>query len=77
MTDSYESLLTKAYSNITEKTESSERFVVPEAKAYIEGKTTRIVAADLRFRYGSKQGTDFGKKSAVGGGIAPGRTPDG
>ncbi|WML67014.1 MAG: hypothetical protein METHP_00488 [Methanoregula sp. SKADARSKE-2] len=40
MTDSYESLLTKAYSNITEKTESSERFVVPEAKVYIEGKTT-------------------------------------
>ena len=40
MTDSYDSLLKKAYSNITEKTESSERFVVPEAKAYVEGKTT-------------------------------------
>jgi len=40
MTDTYDSLLKKAYSNITEKTESSERFVVPEAKAYIEGKTT-------------------------------------
>ena len=40
MTDSYEALLKKAYSTITEKTESSERFVVPEAKAYVEGKTT-------------------------------------
>ena len=40
MTDSYENLLKQAYSNITEKTESSERFVVPEAKAYVEGKTT-------------------------------------
>jgi hypothetical protein len=29
MTDSYENLLKQAYSNITEKTESSERFVVP------------------------------------------------
>jgi len=40
MTDSYDDLLKKAYSHISEKTESSERFVVPEAKAYIEGKTT-------------------------------------
>ena len=40
MTDAYEKLLKQAYSNITEKTESSERFVVPEVKAYIEGKTT-------------------------------------
>ncbi|NMB77463.1 MAG: translation initiation factor IF-2 subunit beta, partial [Methanomicrobiales archaeon] len=40
MTDPYEQLLKQAYSNITEKTESSERFVVPEAKAYVEGKTT-------------------------------------
>jgi len=40
MTDSYENLLKQAYNNITEKTESSERFVVPEAKAYVEGKTT-------------------------------------
>lgn len=40
MTDPYEKLLKKAYSSITEKTESSERFVVPEAKAYVEGKTT-------------------------------------
>ena len=40
MTDSYEDLLKNAYSHISEKTASSERFVVPEAKAYIEGKTT-------------------------------------
>ena len=40
MTDPYEKLLKQAYSNITEKTESSERFIVPEAKAYVEGKTT-------------------------------------
>jgi translation initiation factor 2 subunit 2 len=40
MTDSYENLLKKAYSHISEKSASSERFVVPEAKAYIEGKTT-------------------------------------
>lgn len=40
MTDPYEDLLKSAYSHISEKTESSERFVVPEAKAYIEGKTT-------------------------------------
>jgi translation initiation factor 2 subunit 2 len=40
MTDPYEDLLKKAYSHISEKTESSERFVVPEAKAYVEGKTT-------------------------------------
>ena len=40
MTDPYEDLLKKAYSHISEKTESSERFIVPEAKAYVEGKTT-------------------------------------
>jgi translation initiation factor 2 subunit 2 len=40
MTDTYEQLLKQAYSNITEKTESSERFTPPEAKAYVEGKTT-------------------------------------
>jgi translation initiation factor 2 subunit 2 len=40
MTDPYEQLLKQAYSNITERTESSERFVVPEVKAYVEGKTT-------------------------------------
>jgi translation initiation factor 2 subunit 2 len=42
MTESYENLLKKAYSNITEISESSERFTVPEVKAYIEGKTTII-----------------------------------
>jgi translation initiation factor 2 subunit 2 len=40
MTDPYENLLKKAYSTITEVSTSSERFVVPEAKVYIEGKTT-------------------------------------
>jgi len=40
MTDPYEKLLKKAYSTITDVTGNSERFVVPEAKAYIEGKTT-------------------------------------
>jgi len=40
VTDPYEQLLKQAYSNITERTESSERFVVPEVKAYVEGKTT-------------------------------------
>ena len=53
MTDEYENLLKQAYSNITEKTESSERFVVPEAKAYVEGKTTVLenfseIAAKVR-----------------------------
>lgn len=40
MSESYENLLKKAYSNITEISESSDRFTVPEVKAYIEGKTT-------------------------------------
>jgi len=40
MTDSYDDLLKKAYSHISEKSISSERFVVPEAKVYVEGKTT-------------------------------------
>ena len=40
MTDPYENLLKNAYSKISEVSISSERFVVPEAKAYIEGKTT-------------------------------------
>jgi translation initiation factor 2 subunit 2 len=40
MIDTYENLLKKAYSSITEISESSERFNVPEVKAYIEGKTT-------------------------------------
>jgi translation initiation factor 2 subunit 2 len=40
MTESYEDLLKKAYTTITDVSGASERFVVPEAKAYIEGKTT-------------------------------------
>ncbi|HVP94939.1 MAG TPA: translation initiation factor IF-2 subunit beta [Methanoregulaceae archaeon] len=40
MSDSYEALLKKAYSGMTEVSESHERFNVPEAKSYIEGKTT-------------------------------------
>jgi translation initiation factor 2 subunit 2 len=40
MVDAYDALLKKAYSNLTEPTESTERFTVPEAKVYIEGKTT-------------------------------------
>ncbi|MBN2733708.1 MAG: translation initiation factor IF-2 subunit beta [Methanomicrobiaceae archaeon] len=40
MTDQYESLLKQAYSNITEKSGDEGRFSVPEAKVYIEGKTT-------------------------------------
>lgn len=40
MVDEYEALLRKAYGSLTEPTESTERFTVPEAKVYIEGKTT-------------------------------------
>jgi len=40
MVDSYEALLNKAYASVTVQTESTERFIVPEAKSYIEGKTT-------------------------------------
>ena len=40
MVESYDTLLKRAYANVTEPTESTERFTVPEAKAYIEGKTT-------------------------------------
>jgi translation initiation factor 2 subunit 2 len=40
MTDPYENLLNKAYTTITDVSGNSERFIVPEAKAYIEGKTT-------------------------------------
>ncbi len=40
MSDSYEALLKKAYSGMTEVSESHERFNVPEAKSDIEGKTT-------------------------------------
>ena len=42
MPDSYETLLRKAYTHITEPSESTERFSVPEAKSYIEGKTTDL-----------------------------------
>jgi translation initiation factor 2 subunit 2 len=40
MVDPYETLLNKAYANVTVQSESTERFIVPEAKSYIEGKTT-------------------------------------
>ncbi|MCP1662696.1 MAG: translation initiation factor IF-2 subunit beta [Methanocalculus sp. MSAO_Arc1] len=40
MGDSYEELLKKAYTGITEPTETGERFVVPPVKSYLEGKTT-------------------------------------
>lgn len=40
MEDNYEALLRKAYSQVSEPSESTERFTVPEVKAYIEGKTT-------------------------------------
>ncbi|NYT17283.1 MAG: translation initiation factor IF-2 subunit beta [Methanomicrobiales archaeon] len=40
MVDPYEALLKKAYANVTVQSESTERFMVPEAKVYIEGKTT-------------------------------------
>ncbi|MBR1369006.1 translation initiation factor IF-2 subunit beta [Methanocalculus chunghsingensis] len=40
MVDSYEELLKRAYTDITEPTETGERFVVPPVKSYLEGKTT-------------------------------------
>jgi len=40
MADPYEELLKKAYSNITEISDSAERFHIPEGKIYQEGKTT-------------------------------------
>jgi len=40
MVDPYEVLLEKAYASVTVQSESTERFTVPEAKSYIEGKTT-------------------------------------
>jgi translation initiation factor 2 subunit 2 len=40
MTPSYEDLLKKAYTNITEPTEFEDRFNVPVARVFIEGKTT-------------------------------------
>ncbi|MDD4254695.1 MAG: translation initiation factor IF-2 subunit beta [Methanofollis sp.] len=42
MADPYEELLKKAYANITEIGPSAERFHIPEAKVYMEGKTTVI-----------------------------------
>ena len=40
MDEPYETLLKKAYAHVTEPSESVERFTVPEARSYIEGKTT-------------------------------------
>ncbi|MCM2464786.1 translation initiation factor IF-2 subunit beta [Methanoculleus oceani] len=40
MTPSYEDLLKEAYTNITEPTEFEDRFTVPVARAFVEGKTT-------------------------------------
>ena len=40
MVDSYEELLKKAYTGISEPTDTGERFVVPAVKSYPEGKTT-------------------------------------
>ena len=40
MSPSYEDLLKKAYTNITEPTEFEDRFTVPPARVFIEGKTT-------------------------------------
>ncbi|WP_292730120.1 translation initiation factor IF-2 subunit beta [Methanoculleus sp.] len=40
MTPSYEDLLKEAYTNITEPTEFEDRFTVPAARAFVEGKTT-------------------------------------
>jgi translation initiation factor 2 subunit 2 len=53
MTDSYEALLKKAYSNITETSGDEGRFTVPAARVYIEGKTTILenfseIASTLR-----------------------------
>ena len=42
MTDPYEALLKHAYTNITEKSGDEGRFIVPEAKVFVEGKTTVI-----------------------------------
>jgi translation initiation factor 2 subunit 2 len=40
MVDPYEALLKKAYEHITEPSGTGERFVIPEVRSYIEGKTT-------------------------------------
>ncbi|MBO7388508.1 MAG: translation initiation factor IF-2 subunit beta [Methanomicrobium sp.] len=42
MTDPYEALLKHAYTNITEKSGDEGRFIVPEARVFVEGKTTVI-----------------------------------
>ena len=42
MTDPYEALLKHAYTNITEKSGDEGRFIVPEARGFVEGKTTVI-----------------------------------
>lgn len=53
MTQSYEDLLKKAYTIITEPTEFEDRFTVPAARVFIEGKTTVLenfaeIASTLR-----------------------------
>ncbi|MCC7565728.1 MAG: translation initiation factor IF-2 subunit beta [Methanomicrobiaceae archaeon] len=53
MTDSYEDLLKKAYTNITGTAATTERFTVPTARVFIEGKTTILenfgeIASTLR-----------------------------
>ena len=53
MSPSYEDLLKKAYTNITEPTEFEDRFTVPPARVFIEGKTTVLenfaeIASTLR-----------------------------
>jgi len=53
MTQSYEDLLKKAYTTITEPTEFEDRFTVPAASVFIEGKTTVLenfaeIASTLR-----------------------------
>ena len=53
MTDSYEELLKKAYTNITETGASQERFTIPPPRVFIEGKTTILdnfgeIASTLR-----------------------------
>ena len=40
MPDTYEKLLEEAYSHITERSDSGERFNIPAVKVYYEGKTT-------------------------------------
>jgi len=42
MSDTYDNLLEEAYSHITERSDSGERFNIPAVKVYFEGKTTVI-----------------------------------